>query len=231
MGIVSTEIVVKGLAASFVKRMRDDIGVKFQLVLHDYKSADYMGTISVKNEAVGSASKADLVYWVTGAQAGCAVNKSLQNKAYDGEYTVNVDYNQSDLVKAIQDGEFTFHNVNGTVRVLNDINTKVTVSDTEGEIFKDNQAVRVIDQIGNDIAVLFATKYLGAVPNDATGRISLWSDIVQHHQDLLPIRAIEELDDKDVVVSPGNDKKSVSILDAVTVVSAMGKLYMTTVVS
>ena len=53
---------------------------------------------------------------------------------------------------------------------------------------------------------------------------------VQHHQDLLTIRAIEDFDDKDVVVSPGNDKKSVSIQDAVTVVSAMGKLYMTTVV-
>lgn len=231
MGIVSTEKTVKGLVANFCKRMRDEIGVKFQVVLHDYNTADYMGVISIKNSAVGSASTADLVYWVAGAQAGCAVNKSLQNRIYNGEYTVDVDLNQAELSKAILAGEFTFHNVNGDVRVLDDINTKISVSDTEGEIFKDNQAVRVIDQIGNDIAVLFATKYLGAVPNDATGRISLWSDIVQHHQDLLTIRAIEDFDDADVVVSPGNDKKSVSIQDAVTVVSAMGKLYMTTVVS
>ena len=231
MGVVTTENTVKGLAASFVKRMRDDVGVKFQLVLYDYKSADYMGVISVKNEAIGSTSKADLVYWVTGAQAGCAVNKSLQNKQYDGEYTMNVDFNQSDLVKAIQAGEFTFHNVNGIPRVLDDINTKVSVSDTEGNVFKDNQTVRVIDQIGNDIAVLFANKYLGAVPNDATGRVSLWSDIVKHHKDLQSIRAIEDFEDSDVVISPGDTKKAVAVQDAVTVVNAMSKLYMTTVIS
>ena len=231
MGVVTTENTVKGLAASFVKRMRDDVGVKFQLVLYDYKSADYMGVISVKNEAIGSTSKADLVYWVTGAQAGCAVNKSLQNKQYDGEYTMNVDFNQSELVKAIQAGEFTFHNVNGIPRVLDDINTKVSVSDTEGNVFKDNQTVRVIDQIGNDIAVLFANKYLGAVPNDATGRVSLWSDIVKHHKDLQSIRAIEDFEDSDVVISPGDTKKAVAVQDAVTVVNAMSKLYMTTVIS
>jgi hypothetical protein len=231
MGIVSTEATIKGLAASFVKRMRDDIGVKFQLVLYDYSSADYMGVISVKNKSIGSTSAADLVYWVTGAQAGCAVNKSLQNNAYDGEYTVDVDYNQSELTAAILAGEFTFHNVNGTVRVLEDINTKVSTSDTEGEIFKDNQTVRVIDQIGNDIAVLFATKYLGAVPNDEAGRISLWSDIVKNHQELLDSRAIEDFEDSDVVVEAGDSKKAVTIQDAVTVVNAMGKLYMTTVVS
>ena len=54
----------------------------------------------------------------------------------------------------------------------------VTTSDTQGDIFKDNQTVRVMDQIANDIAVLFSTKYLGVVPNDAAGRVSLWSDIV-----------------------------------------------------
>jgi hypothetical protein len=232
MGIVTTEATVKGLAASFVKRMRDDVGVKFQLVLYDYKSADYMGGISVKNKVTDDGwSEASLVYWVTGAQAGCAVNKSLQNKQYDGEFTVDVDYNQSELTKAIQEGEFTFHNVNGDVRVLDDINTMVTTTDDCGAIFKDNQTVRVIDQIGNDIAVLFATSYLGTVPNDEAGRISLWSDIVKHHQELLAIRAIEDFEDSDVVVSAGDTKKAVVVQDAVTVVNAMGKLYMTTVVS
>lgn len=231
MGVVTTENTIKSLIASFVKRMRDDVGVKFQAVLYDYKAADYMGVISVKNKATGGVSNADLVYWVTGAQAGCDVNKSLQNKIYDGEFTVDVDYNQSELTKAILGGEFTFHNVNGTVRVLDDINTKVSVTDTEGDVFKDNQTIRVIDQIGNDIAVLFATKYLGAVPNDEAGRISLWSDIVKHHQQLLAIRAIEGFEDHDVVVSPGDTKKAVSVQDAVTVVNAMGKLYMTTIVS
>lgn len=115
--------------------------------------------------------------------------------------------------------------------MLEDINTMVTTSDTMGDIFKDNQTIRVIDQIGNDIAVLFNTKYLGVVPNDAAGRISLWSDIVKHHEQLQEIRAIENFSDADVKVDQGDTKKSVVVTDLVTVVNAMGKLYMTVTVA
>lgn len=227
MGVVTNENTIKSLFASFCKRMRDDMGVKFQLVLYNYTTPDYMGVISVKNKTTDTGwSEASGVYWVTGAQGGCAVNRSLQNKKYDGEFTFDVDFTQSELTKAIQSGEFAFHNVNGDARVLDDINTMVTTTDTCGDVFKDNQTIRVIDQIGNDIAVLFATKYLGVVQNDNAGRIALWSDIVKHHQQLLTIRAIEDFEDTDVQVEPGETKKAVFVRDAVTVVNAMGKLYM-----
>lgn len=231
MGVVVTDDVTKGLFASFVKRLRDEMGIKFQLVLYN-KAADYYGTISVKNKVLDDDwNEASLVYWVTGATAGCEINRSNQNKIYNGEFTVFTDYTQNDLKKAIKDGEFTFHKVGSDVRVLEDINTMVTTSDTQGDIFKDNQVVRVMDQIGNDIAVLFNTKYLGVVPNDAAGRISLWSDIVKHHEQLQEIRAIEGFSDSDVVVAQGETRKSVVITDAVTVVNAMSKLYMTVTVA
>lgn len=231
MGAVVTDDVTKGLFASFVKRLRDEMGIKFQLVLFN-KAADYYGTISVKNKVLDTGwSEASLVYWVTGASAGCEVNRSNQNKVYDGEFTVDTNYTQSELERAIGAGEFTLHKVGSDVRVLEDINTMVTVSDTQGDIFKDNQTVRVCDQIANDIAVLFNTKYLGAVPNDAAGRISLWSDIVKHHEQLQEIRAIEDFSDSDVTVEQGDTKKSVVVTDLVTVVNAMSKLYMTVTVA
>lgn len=231
MGAVVTDDTTKGLFASFVKRLRDEMGIKFQLVLYN-KAADFYGTINVKNKVADEGwSEAALVYWVTGVSAGCAVNKSNQNKKYDGEFTVDVDYTQNELKAAIKAGEFTLHKVGSDVRVLEDINSMVTTSDTEGDIFKDNQTIRVIDQIANDIAVLFNTKYLGVVPNDNAGRTSLWSDIVKHHQQLNEIRAIEDFADSDVSVSQGNTKKSVVVADAVTVVNAMGKLYMTVTVA
>jgi hypothetical protein len=231
MGAVVEDDVTKGLFTSFVQRLRDEMGVKFQLVVYN-KAADYYGTINVKNAVTDEGwSAASLVYWVTGASAGCEVNKSNQNKVYNGEFTVNVDYTQNELKKAIKAGEFTFHKVGSDVRVLEDISSMVTTSDTQGDIFKDNQTVRVIDQIANDIAVIFNTKYLGVVPNDAAGRISLWSDIVKHHQQLLDIRAIEDFSDSDVEVAQGDSKKSVVVTDAVTVVNAMGKLYMTVTVA
>ena len=230
MGVVTTDETTKNLYTAFVKRVRDQVGAKFQCVLHN-KAADYEGVISVKNEAVGSASVADLVYWVTGAEAGCPVNKTLLNQKYDGEFTVDVDYKQSALEAAMQDGEFMFHNVNGEIRVLADINTFVSGTDEKSvEIFGENQCVRVMDQIANDIAVIFNTKYLGKVPNDAAGRVSLWNDVVKHHSQLQDIRAIQDFDPDDVTVNQGDAKNSVVIGDAVVITVAMAKLYMTVTV-
>lgn len=230
MGVVSEEDNIKALYIAFAKRLRDEVGAKFQVVLYN-KAADYEGVINVKNKTTDAGwGESSLVYWVTGIAAGCAINKSNLNKVYDGEFTVYVDYTQAQLVKAIQSGEFTLHKAGSEVRVLEDVNSLVTTTDTKGDIFKDNQTIRVIDQIANDIAVLFNTKYLGTVPNNEAGRISLWADIVKHHEQMQDIRAIENFSDKDVTVSQGDTKKSVVVNDAVTVVNAMAKLYMTTIV-
>lgn len=232
MGVViDSDDVTKGLYAAFNKRLREEMGIKFQLVLYN-KAADYYGTINVKNKTLDEGySPASLVYWVTGVEAGCAVNRSVQNRIYDGEFTVDTKLTQTQLIQAIKAGEFTLHKVGSDVRVLSDINSMVTTSDTQGDVFKDNQTIRVIDQIGNDIAVLFNTKYLGVVPNDNAGRVSLWSDIVKHHEQLQEIRAIENFKDSDVTVEQGNTKKSVVVGDYVTVVNAMDKLYMTVTVA
>lgn len=231
MGVVTADSGTKKLYAAFVKRMRDEVGVKFQLVLHDCE-ADYMGVINVKNKVTDDGwAESSLVYWVTGAQCGCAVNKSCQNKKYDGAFTVDTEYTQNDLKAAINKGEFILHNVSGDVRVLEDINSMVTESDTQGAVFKDNQTVRVIDQIGNDDALLFNTKYLGVVPNNAAGRISLWSDLVKIRQQLQELGAIEEFTDKDVTVEQGDSKKSVVVNGSIQVVNAMSKVYMTITVA
>ena len=191
-----------------------------------------MGVISLKNQTVDSGwSAASGVYWLTGAEGACAVNKSLQNKKYNGEFSFDTDYTQTELIAAIKAGEFVMHNVNEDVRVLDDINTMVTTTDTMGDVFKDNQTIRVIDQIGNDIAALFCNKYLGVVPNDKPGRLALKADIVKHHRELMQIRAIEDFDEADVEVYQGDTKKAVVVTDAVIVVNAMGKLYMTVTVS
>ena len=231
MGVITTDDSIKNLYANFCKRLRDELGTKFQAVIYQ-KAADYEGVINVKNKVTDEGwDESCLVYWVTGVAAGCAVNKSNMNKIYDGEFTVDADYTQTQLSKAIQSGEFVLHKVGSDIRVLEDINSLVTVSNTKGDIFKDNQTIRVIDQIANDIAVLFNTKYLGSIPNDAAGRISLWTDIVKHHEQMQDIRAIENFSADDVTVTIGNTKKSVVVNDAVTILNTMSKLYMTVTVA
>ena len=230
MGVVTEDDVTKKLYIAFNKRLRDEMGIKFQLVLHRAQ-ADYMGVINVANETSDSGwSAASLVYWVTGAEAGCAVNKSCQNKKYDGEFSVDTNFTQNRLKQAVKNGEFILHNVNADIRVLEDINSMVTATDDCGAVFKDNQTIRVIDQLGNDDAVLFNTKYLGVVPNNASGRVSLWSDLVKIRQQLQDLGAIENFSDSDVAVVQGDTKKSVIVTGSITVVNAMGKLYMTVTV-
>lgn len=231
MGVVVTDETTKKLYVAFNKRLRDEMGIKFQLVVYNL-AADYMGVISVKNKVTDADwSEASLVYWVTGAECSCAVNKSCQNKKYDGSFSVDTNYTQTQLKQAVKNGEFVLHKVNSDIRVLEDINTMVTISDTCGDVFKDNQTIRVIDQLGNDDAVLFNTKYLGVVPNNASGRTSLWSDFVKIRQQLQDLGAIENFTDSDVTVAQGDSKKAVVVTSAITVVNAMGKLYMTVTVA
>ena len=192
MGCLSTDPTITALFASFCKRMRDDVGKKFQVVCFR-NLVDYEGVVSVKNGLVGDTENPALIPWATGVVAGTAVNKSATNMDYDGEYAVDTDYTQSELEAGIMEGSFMFHLVDDNVVVLEDINTFTSITDEKSSDFSSNQTIRVLDQIANDIAVLFGKKYLGKVPNDASGRISLWNDIVKHHQELQNIRAIENL--------------------------------------
>lgn len=91
--------------------------------------------------------------------------------------------------------------------------------------------MRVADQIANDTAVIFNTKYLGICPNDKDGRIALWSDIAKHREELQKIRAIQDFSDKDITVEQGDAKNAVVVSEYISVVNAMAKLYMTTRIS
>lgn len=223
IGYIGTEDTIKSLYVAFAKRMRDEVGIKLQAVVFN-SAADSIAAVNVKNQV-------ELVPWVTGVIAGTAVNKSATNMLYDGEYAVNTSYTQKQLEAAIKAGEFVLHQVGSEVHVLEDVNSMVTTTDEQGEVFKDNQTVRVIDSIATSIASIFAAKYIGKVPNNESGRISLWSDIVKIYQNLADIQAIEDFESGDIVVTQGESKKSVAVDSAITVVNTMTKLYMKTVVA
>ncbi|MEG2261774.1 MAG: phage tail sheath C-terminal domain-containing protein [Raoultibacter sp.] len=236
IGIISDERTqgapaLNALYGAFARRMRDEQGVKFQAVCFRY-AGDYEGIVNVENVVSDTGvSAASLVYWVTGVVAATAVNRSALNRKYDGEFTVDVDCTQSQLEACIDSGKFTLHRVGADIRVLADINSLVTTTATKNDLFKENQTIRVIDAIANDIANMFNGKYLGQIPNNNAGRISLWTDIVKYHRDLERIGAIENFDESVVKVDQGDTKRSVVVNEAITVVNAMGQLYMTCIVA
>lgn len=214
-----------------VKGWRDDMGKKCQVVVYNQTTPDHEGVINVVSTVSDEgAVPYALVAWVAGAEAGCAINSSCTNLLYNGEYTVVVDKTQSQLEECITKGQIVFHNVYGEIRLLEDVNSLTSTTADKGEDFKYNQTIRVIDQIANDIAKIFNTKYIGKIANNKSGRISLWGEIVKHHRQLEEIQAIENFDSSLVTVEQGENKKSVVVTDVITVVNAMSQLYMTVVV-
>ena len=235
VGVVNDEsatgaLTLNSLYSAWVRRMRDEMGIKLQAVVYNY-AADYEGVVNVKNPVTDAGwSAASLVYWVTGVVAGMAINESALNRVYNGEFTVTANYTQTQLESAIDAGQFALHKVGKALRVLADINSLTTTTLDKSDDFKSNQTIRVIDEIALSIANVFNTKYLGRIPNDADGRVALWADIVAHHRELERVRAIENFDEAAVTVDPGNEKGAVLVYDEITVVNAMQKLYMTCVV-
>ena len=214
---------VNALYADFTRRMRDEAGLKFQAVLYNH-AADYEGVVNVKNSA-------ELVYWATGLVAGTAVNASALNLVYDGELEIAADYTQQQLEEAIAAGEFALHRVNEELRVLSDINSLTSFTDSKGRIFGQNQTVRVIDAAAMELASVFTGKYLGRIPNNASGRVSLWADMVKIFRDLERMGAVENFDEKSISVEQGEENGSVvAHAGEINVVGAMEKLYMTIVI-
>lgn len=211
--------VTKSLFDSFTKRMRDDEGVKITTVLFDYAKADYEGVISVKNNP-------ELVYWVAGQTAGAAVNESLTNKVYDGEYEINTKFKKREFEQAIQNGEFAFYQDGNDVRVLKDINTFTNFTPEKNQDFSSNRVIRVLDQIANDTARIFSDYYLGKVTNDDIGRELFKNELVNYHEQLLNIRAIENFNQEDIIVLPGLQKQDVIVNEVVQPTDSMEKLYM-----
>lgn len=212
--------------AAWAVRMRNNVGIKVQAVV---------ANCAYDNEAVVNVvNGTKLVPWAAGVEAGLGVNESATNLSYDGELTEDEigagTRKQNDLEKCIDKGQFVIHLVDGEPRVLKDINSLVTLSDTKGAVFQDNKTIRVIDQIARDISGIFNNTYLGEVPNDEAGRLSFKSQIVNEHRTLVSLRAIENFSEDDVTVVQAEDKNAVAVLDAVSITRTMEKLYMKTVV-
>lgn len=227
VGCDSEDSATSTLYATFIKRMRENVGTKCQAVLYNTNS-DYEGVVNVVNTT--EESNTGLIYWVTGIIAGCAINKSNTNKSYDGEYTVNTDYTQTELEDGIDAGKFMLHKVGDEVRVLKDINSLVTTDTDKNDDFKSNQTIRVIDQVATDVAAVFNDKYIGKIQNNEAGRVSLWNDIVLLFKDYQTMQAIENFSTDDITVEIGNTKESVVIDASVEPVNSMEKLYMSVVV-
>lgn len=241
LGYVGSDNAVQELLQAFAKRCREDTGAKFQVVMYNKSKANYEGVISVLNKVKDQGAEVgSLVYWTTGAEGACEINKSLTNFKYDGEFLVDTNYKQYELEQAITDGQLVFHNVTdpaggnvtGDVRVLEDVNSFTEFTKDKSKDFSKNQVIRVLDNMAYDVARLFNKTYLGKENADAIGYAALWADVVKLCEEYEHIRAIKDFHDKDVQMpTEGNNKGDVVLNLEINPTLAMTKLYATVTVA
>lgn len=222
LACLSDEEAIKLVVAAYVKRMRDEVGSKFQAVVHDL-AADYEGIISVDD--------VNAIPWVAGAVGACAINKSCTNMKYNGELAIKANYTQAELEKAIKAGKFVFTTVGNEVHVLRDINTLTTFTSEKGRDFSNNQVIRVLDEDARTTAEIFNRTFLGKVNNNEDGRIAFKSALVSAAQEMQNIGAINDFSKDDIAVEPGNLAEAVVVTKYIKPSQAMEILYCTVYVS
>lgn len=219
------------------KRLRDKYGLKFQIVLPYVEEADqynYEGVIVVANQLTDSDLTDDeksknIVYWVAGAEAGCAVQNSCVAKEYTGAYEVGANYTFQQQEQCIDNGLLYFHLVDGIPTIGKDINTLIEIEpeyvNEKNLQFSQNQAIRVLDAICLDTAKIFNTYFLGKIPNDETGRSDLKNRIIKNREAYATIRAIDTYDSSNLRIEAGDRITDVKGYDAIRFMNVMEYLF------
>ena len=230
MALPVSDTSIKTAATSFIVRMRNDEGKKCQLVLANH-TVDDEAVINVKNGVIladgTTITPEQATAWVAGASAAAGVNQSLTYSAYDGAIDVSQRYLNSEIEKALLNGEFVFTEKRGQAIVEQDINSLHSFSADKDKSFSKNRVLRVLDDIANNTKKAFEDYFIGKVDNNLDGRELFKSNRITYFNQLQGLGAIQNFAAEDVTVEQGLEKDSIVMNCAIQPVDAMEKLYMT----
>ncbi|GAB2558196.1 phage tail sheath family protein [Gracilibacillus alcaliphilus] len=150
IGLPVDDEALKTTFVSFIRRLRDEQGIKVQGVLPEYQG-NYEGIINVTNAVVlidRELTIPETVAWVTGASAGATLQQSLTSMQYEGAIDVKPRFDNDDIERRLQRGEFlfTYDARDKSVAVEQDINSITGTSK-----LRKNKIVRILDAINNDV--------------------------------------------------------------------------------
>lgn len=222
--------------AQFVTRLNDSIGRKCQAVMAGSGAAlNNKYVIAVHNGVIlndGTALSAQqATWWLAGAEAGALYNQSLTYAQYPGAASANPKLTDAQAESAVKTGMICFIDEFEHVKVCTDINTKITITQTEGAEYKKNRVIRVLNQICNDAYKQFSENYIGKIDNNETGRSLFRGWLVGYLNEMQANNGIQNFKAEDVNVLPGASVDSVVIDAFIQPVDAVEKIYMTVTVS
>lgn len=230
---VSDTSALHALFAAAAKRLRNEEGKKVQAVVpvDAATSSDDEGVIVVGNTIVLDGdielTQAQSADFVAGITAAALPNESMTYRVVTGAKDVKPRLSNYQATEALNKGQFVFTYSRGSVKVLQDINSLHTFTDTHGRDFAKNRPLRVLDDIANTLRRTWEDSFIGKVTNDANGRDLFKATVVNYLTTLQNMNAIQAFSVDDVVVRAGDTKDTVLVDLAVTTTDSMEKMYMT----
>lgn len=230
LALTSVSDALKSIYTTFIKRIRDTIGFKTQLVLSNY-AANHEGVINVASGyqlTDGSILTADqAVAWVAGATAGATVAQGLTYAQVEDAIDANPRMTATEQEAAIKAGKFVFIFSRDRALVLQDINSLTAVTVDKGKNFKKNKFIRVIDGLANDGQATFEDTFIGKVPNNADGRGLFRAQMVKLIIAYQDIGAVENFNSQtDITVAEGTDSDAIVwTVQGLKIVDMIEKMY------
>ncbi|MED4802641.1 MULTISPECIES: phage tail sheath family protein [Bacillus subtilis group] len=228
---------LKATFVAFIKRLRDNQGLKVQGVLSNYKG-DHEGIINVTGgvllEDGTEITPEKATAWVAGASAGATFNQSLTFVEYAGAVDVLTRLDNDQVIQRLANGEFlfTYDSRDKSVSVEKDINSLTSLTAEKNKMFQKNKIVRVLDAINNDLtsqlkALIKSRKASGSdVPATNDGLQFVKTLITQYLSVLQDNGGITNFDsENDITIALNSDRDGFLIDLAVQPVDAAEKFY------
>ncbi|QAT44357.1 phage tail sheath protein [Bacillus subtilis] len=228
---------LKATFVAFIKRLRDNQGLKVQGVLSNYKG-DHEGIINVTGgvllEDGTEITPEKATAWVAGASAGATFNQSLTFVEYAGAVDVLTRLDNDQVIQRLANGEFlfTYDSRGKSVSVEKDINSLTSLTAEKNKMFQKNKIVRMLDAINNDLtsqlkALIKSRKASGSdVPATNDGLQFVKTLITQYLSVLQDNGGITNFDsENDITIALNSDRDGFLIDLAVQPVDAAEKFY------
>lgn len=211
---------------------RNKRGKRVQAVVYNYPSADNECIISVDQGFKTTTETVDTALfpvWVASQTAGAEVNKSLTAMVVEDAVEIINFIPEDEIEDALNAGKFILsYRQDGAVCVEKDINTLHNFTVNKNYAFSKNRVIRVLDQIGNDVALIFNRNYAGKVDNNDAGRNMFKTELIALFDTMQSINAIQNFEGADdITILPGEAVDAVVVDLLIWPVDSMEKLYMT----
>ena len=219
---------------AFIERVNENNGQYCQLVASGLTNPDSRYVINVNSPVTlddGTQLTAQQVtWWVGGAQAGAMYNQSLTYATYPGAVSTTMNTNDQ-FISDIQAGYLDLFAEDGTVKVMQDINSLITYTEDIGQVYSKNRVMRLCNTIANDIFQQFSANFIGVVNNNEAGRARFQAAIVGYLQQIQDNQGIQNFTAEDVEVLAGTAIDAIVVNVAIQAVDSVEKVYLSLEIS